>query len=64
MKIGNLSQALVRPPHIFINPNGKIDEINTFRIPKQSINKRYFRERINDGYTISHQIYDYDKVRC
>ena len=45
MKIGNLSQALVRPPHIFINPNGKIDEINTFRIPKQSINKRYFRER-------------------
>lgn len=25
--------------------------------------KRYFRERINDGYTISHQIYDYDKVQ-
>lgn len=45
MKIGNLSQTLVRPPHFFINPNGKIEEINTFRIPRQTANKRYFRER-------------------
>lgn len=44
MKIGNLSQSIVRTPHFFINQSHKKEDINTFRIPKKSF-RRIFREK-------------------
>ena len=43
MKIGNLSQSIVRPPHFFINKSNQKEDINTFRIPQRSF-RRIFRE--------------------